>query len=293
MAFVVTNIEALRIESQSPLREMYKLSPYVWKTDRGYEILIRAVPHSEVPAEKIARIYHGRSHDGVCFEMGDESVIPPGPGEDDLDGCEDPTLAVVDGTYYVYYTGWNERRKRGQLLLASGPDLEHLEKRGVALASMHGRANPKEATIVQAADGSWRLFFEFARDDASKIGVARSDRVAGPWHVCEPLFDSRPETWDAWHLSTGPICESGASPVMFYNGATRKAEWRIGWIVFDGRYERVLARGADPILAAPAQREAEDTDIAFAASAVDDGLSIRLYYSIADKDMYCALIRAL
>lgn len=291
--FAVTNIEALQLDSRPPLREMYKLSPFVWRTQRGYEILIRAVPHSDNPAEKIARIYHGWSRDGLRFEMSDEPAISPGPAQDDIDGCEDPTLAIVDGTQYVYYSGWNERRKCGQLLLASGPDPEHLEKRGVALPSANGCENPKEATIVQAADGSWRLFYEFARDGASKIGVARSAGVAGPWKVCDPLFDSRPGTWDDWHLSTGPICENGASPVMFYNGASRKAEWRIGWVTFDANYQHAISRSIDPILAAPAQRAPEETDIAFAASAVDDGASIRLYYSIADKDMYCALIRRL
>ena len=28
-------------------------------------------------------------------------------------------------------------------------------------------------------------------------------------------------------------------PVMFYNGATRAAEWRIGWIVFDRLFTQV------------------------------------------------------
>jgi beta-1,2-mannobiose phosphorylase / 1,2-beta-oligomannan phosphorylase len=291
MAFAVTNIEALQIESRPPLRDMYKLSPFVWREQHGYDILIRAVPHSDNPAEKIARVYHGRSQDGVRFVMGDEPVIAPGPDEHDVDGCEDPTLAIVDGTYYVYYSGWNERLKRGQLLLACGPNVEHLEKRGVALTSSPQCQNPKEATIVRAADGSWRLFFEYASEGASKIGVAVSDDVAGPWRVEHSPFEAREDRWDSWHLSTGPVCDATTSPVMFYNGASRKTEWRIGWITFDECYHRTSARCTDPLLAPPAKRGPEDTDIAFASSAVDDGTTIRLYYSIADKDMYCALIR--
>lgn len=293
MRFAVTYIEALQIDCDPPLSKMYKLSPFVWKTQRGYEMLIRAVPHSEIPAEKIARIYHGWSEDGLRFRMGCEPVIAPGPDEDDLDGCEDPTLAIVDGTYYVYYTGWNERRKRGQLLLASGHDPEHLEKRGVALASLPECENPKEATIVSAADGSWRLFFEYANGGASKIGIAAGNAVTGPWHVFNAPFDARADNWDSWHLSTGPVCTQSAGPVMFYNGATRDAAWRIGWVSFDPSFERITGRSADPLIAPPAQREADATDIAFAASAIDAGESIALYYSIADKDMYCARIRRL
>lgn len=297
MQFAITSIEHLQIESRSPLSEMYKLSPFVWRdpqSSAGYQLLIRAVPHSENSAEKIARIYHGRSDDGIRFRMGDAPVIAPGPEPEDTDGCEDPTLTVCDGTYYVYYSGWNEREKQGQLLLATGSEIERLQKRGVSLASTAHRLNPKEATLVQAADDSWRLFFEYSENDASKVGIASSASPAGPWKVLDPLFEARPDSWDNWHLSTGPICSGEAStPVMFYNGATREAHWRIGWIAFDPKYTRVVGRSVDPIIAPPAEHDPGDTDIAFSASAVEEGDSIRLYYSIADKDMCCAFIRRL
>lgn len=48
-----------------------------------------------------------------------------------------------------------------------------------------------------------------------------------------------------------------------------------------------------PVARPPAERCAGDTDIAFAASAVEDPSPVRLYYSIADKDMLCATIRRL
>ena len=96
-----------------------------------------------------------------------------------------------------YYTGWNEHLKRGELLLASGSSLTRLEKRGIALPSMPSYLNPKEAEIVRADDGTWRLFFEYANDDRSKIGIASSDRVDGPWTVEKPLFEARPG-WDQW-----------------------------------------------------------------------------------------------
>jgi len=292
MSFVVTFIEPLTIHSESPLREMYKLSQFVWREGNEYHVLIRAVPHSENPAEKIARIYHGRSHDGLTFDMDAEPAISPGPSEDDKGGCEDPTLAIVDGTYYVYYSGWNEREKRGQLMLASGSAPDRLEKRGVALQSTSAQQNPKEATIAQAGDGTWRLFYEYACEDSSRIGIAAGPSVSGPWSPAGSPCEARPDSWDGWHLSTGPLCagDSGES-VMFYNGAGRDAHWRIGWVMFDKKLSRVTARSRDPILAPPAKREPHATDIAFAASAVEEDGAVALYYSIADKDMYRALIR--
>jgi hypothetical protein len=34
----------------------------------------------------------------------------------------------------------------------------------------------------------------------------------------------------------------GMLPVMFYNRATRAAEWRTGWVVFDRTFTRVVDR---------------------------------------------------
>jgi predicted GH43/DUF377 family glycosyl hydrolase len=77
---------------------------------------------------------------------------------------------------------------------------------------------------------------------------------------------------------------------MFYNGATRDAEWRIGWILFDDSYRSVIARGEEPIVRPPPPT-GDKTDIAFAASAIQTGDEIRLYYSISDLEMRCAALR--
>jgi predicted GH43/DUF377 family glycosyl hydrolase len=280
-------LDDVTFETSGELAGMYKLSPCVWQENGRFELLLRVVNRSENPAEKIARIHHGSSEDGLRFVLDDTPALAPGPdvpGAYDSGGCEDPTVARVAGIYYVYYTGWNEHLKRGELLLATGPDVNHLRKKGIALESSGQIINPKEATIVQAPDDTWRLFFEYANEGKSKIGLAQSPNVAGPWHVLPPPFERRPESWDSWHLSTGPIPESKTqNPVMFYNGATAAAQWRIGWIVFDADYTRALARSQQPLILPRVQRSADESDIAFAASSIwIDGV-IYLYYSVADQ----------
>ncbi len=284
--------QELSLECGPPLSEMYTLSPFVWKTGARWEILLRAVPRrDDHPALKIARVYYGQSQDGLHFAMDAAPMLMPGPGPNDLDGCEDPTVAVDSGTHFVYYSGWNEEAKQGVLLLATGPDAAHLEKRGVRLASTAQQANPKEATIVRAMDGTWRLFYEFAADDASQIGLASAPQVDGPWTVQTPLFHARPGGWDGWHLSTGPLLLNDPQcPVMFYNGATQDAHWRIGWVMFDADYTQVTARGEMPVIVPPPPVPPA-TDIAFAASAVEEGDTVYLYYSIADKEMFRAALR--
>ena len=284
--------EALTMEAMPPLSEMYTLSPFVWRKEEAWEVLLRAVPRrDDRPALKIARIYYGRSPDGLRFVMDKDPAIAPGPGTEDLDGCEDPTVAIDDGTHYVYYSGWNEQTRKGVLLLATGPNGAHLEKQGVRLASTPQQANPKEATIVRAPDGSWRLFYEFAAEGASQIGLASAPTAGGPWTVQTPLFYARPGHWDGWHLSTGPLLLGDPQrPVMFYNGATRDAHWRIGWVMFDADYTQVTARGERPLIVPPPPVPPA-TDIAFAASAVEQGSVIYLYYSVADQEMLRATLR--
>jgi predicted GH43/DUF377 family glycosyl hydrolase len=285
--FVLERDDEMSFASGPELAGMYKLSPYVWPDRGDYALLLRVVNADRDGTKKVARIHAGGSRDGVRFVLEDEAVIAPSEEASDADsgGCEDPTLAFVAGRYYVYYTGWNQHRKVGTLLLATGTKLSCLAKRGVALPSTDAVRNPKEATIVRASDGRWLLFFEFARDDRSRIGVAEAGTVEGPWRVLPVPFESRHGAWDAWHLSPGPIVETARGPVMFYNGATADAAWRVGWVRFDPGYRRVVARSGSPLLAPGDRRAAEDTDIAFAASALVERGLIRLYYSTADR--YC------
>ena len=292
--FRLGSLDEVTFRCSTELDESYKLSPCVWQEDGRFELLLRVVNYSDNPSEKVARIHYGTSTDGLEFTLFDEPAIAPEPDPNAFDngGCEDPTLAHVDGTYYVYYSGWNENLKRGELLLATGRDVQHLQKRGIALESSERAMNPKEATIVRVADGTWRLFFEYAHENKSKIGLARSNNVGGPWEVLEPLFEARPETWDSWHLSTGPILDSNPEfPIMFYNGATQDAHWRIGWVVFNENYTQVLQRSVDPLVFPHIKRRADDTDIAFAASALEIGDEVHLYYSVADQYVTRAIIR--
>jgi len=275
----------LELTDPGPLAEMYTLSPFVWRANGRYQLLLRAVNWAEREEDKVARIHYGESKDGLHFRMEHHPVIAPGPTPDDQDGCEDPTVAVVDDTLYVYYTGWNQAQKEGQLLLAAGSSPNQLQKRGVAIPSSEAFQNPKEASIAPCKDGTWRLFFEYATQGASRVGMAFADSVVGPWTIQAPPFTVRTGSWDSWHLSPGPILLSDHShPIMFYNGSTEEIAWRVGWLMFDAGYTPVVARCEEPLFT-PSPPDPGYRDIAFAASSVERGGDIWLYYSLADKDM--------
>ncbi|MGZ5791666.1 MAG: glycosidase, partial [Croceibacterium sp.] len=92
---------------------------------------------------------------------------------------------------------------------------------------------------------------------------------------------------------TGPVVQQpGFDPVMFYNGATIDARWRIGWISFDADYTRVTGRCVEPMLVPPPAAERSAADMAFAASTVIEGDMIALYFSLEDSTLRRAMVRA-
>ncbi len=291
--FNVKAIEPVTVGGPAALMARDLMSPYVWREDDGrWGLMVRATVRAGEPLTDTGEIWAGWSEDGAHFTMLDAPSLVPGPGDHDAGGVEDPTVVRRPEGYVVYYSGVLADHAHGELSYATGPSLDRLTKSGVALASSKSEGNTKEATVDRPADGQWRLFYEYAADDASRVGLALGPDVAGPWTEQPTPFMPRADSWDDWHLSTGPLLtDDPATPVMFYNGATRDARWRIGWVAFDAAYERVVARGIEPLLTPPPVADRSATDIAFAASVVVEGEAIWLYYSLEDRRLARALIR--
>ena len=291
--FSVETIEPVTVNGNERISARDLMSPYVWRADNGvYAMLVRVVPRPGETGDS-GTIWHATSPDGLHFTATDKPVLAPGPSRHDIGGCEDPTPVLCkDGSFVVYYTGVDPSRTHGEMLYASGPSLDRLEKRGVAMPNTPTQGNIKEATVDRTQAGGWRMFFEFAREGHSLVGLAEGGGIAGPWRDERELFTPRPLGWDAWHLSTGPLLTADKSrPVMFYNGATHDARWRIGWIAFDAEYTKVVDRCVEPVIGSPPSLGPNDADIAFAASVVIVGEQIWLYFSVSDRYLRRAIIR--
>ena len=152
----------------------------------------------------------------------------------------------------VFYTGVDGKREQGCLCVASRarprpPDQAEGPAPGARGRRQHqgghGRARGRRALpAVLRIRPRQRL--------AHRPRLA--DDPCGPWQVAADPFTVREDLWDTWHLSTGPIlARDGQPPVMFYNGATADARWRIGWIAFDENYTRVVDRCIEPLLVPP------------------------------------------
>lgn len=298
--FAVEAIEVIKLDIASGPEGLLAghdlLSPYVWDAEGCTRLLVRVLRNPLGATDPTGVIYAGKSDDGVFFEMERTPAILPGPRFVDAGGVEDPTVVIgTEPHLMVFYTGVDGERQQGSLLVATGPDLRHLTKEKVLLTAPEGQGNIKEATVTKGADGRYRMFYEYAQDNASRIGLALSDDLEGPWEPTgEDPFTVRENLWDTWHLSTGPILQAeGQPPVMFYNGATADARWRIGWVAFDENFTRVVDRCIEPMLIPPPPQQRAGTDIAFAASLLVRPDSIHLYYSLEDRLLRRALIRRL
>lgn len=295
VAYVVEQIDAVWLTAGEPLRSMDWMSPFVWMgNDKKLWMMMRGVPNPRGSYDATGIIWCGESEDGLTFNMDQRAVIVPGPEAIDAGGVEDPTVVQGDEGLAVYYTGVHRDRRQASMLHAAGPDPYRLIKREVILKAPSGEGSFKEATLLQAPDGSWRLFYEFARDESSRIGMARAEKLGVEWTAMHEMVPPREDSWDNWHLSPGPIVQRpGRDPVMFYNGATHDARWRIGWVTFDQHCECITDRGVEPLLVPPPATDREATDIAFAASAVlQPDRTIHLYYSLEDRKLARAIVRA-
>jgi predicted GH43/DUF377 family glycosyl hydrolase len=292
IGFAVDKIEPVKLDADALLRERQLMSPYVWRRNDGHlHMLVRAVPQPWDHDNITGRIWHGVSDDGgAAFKMEERPLIVPGPGDFDVLGCEDPTVVNTGDGLVVYYTGLDAKGD-AQMLYAAGRDIHHLEKKGMVFQSSTTEDNTKEATIERTKDGEWRLFYEFARNDASLIGLAVGAGPAGPWGEHSEPFAPRPDHWDSWHLSTGPLLANDQdTPIMFYNGATREPAWRIGWVAFSRDCKTVIARCDEPLITPPRPDPRAERDIAFAASLLAEEGKIVLYFSIHDRALFRAFI---
>lgn len=240
----------------------------MWEAEGKIRLLVRVLKNPLEPTDPTGIIYSGQSDDGLFFTMDPSPAIAAGPEEIDAGGVEDPAVVIGSEPHLlVFYTGVDSKRAQGSLLAASGPDLTRLTKDKVLLTAPEGEGNIKEATVAQGPT---------AAGECSTNTRATAPRALG---------------WRSW---TGSIlARRGEPPVMFCNGATADARWRIGWIAFDENYTPVVDRCIEPLLVPPPPKERAGIDIAFAASCLDRAPDILLYFSLEDRLLRRATVRRL
>lgn len=306
-------VEAERISAE-PLLGPSKEPALAWASNgrfnptavqRGNKI---ALLFRAIDAKGTSRIGYAESSDGVHFEVRPEPILSPEASYEKDGGVEDPRVVLIDGTYYMTYTGYNKRD--AQLCLATSKDLVHWERKGVLMPAYKGTWNTqwtKSGAIVPwRVQGKWWMYYMGTRTDADgksrdHMGLASStDLVHWTDATDTPVLERRPGAFDSRVMEPGPSpIRTPKGILLLYNGANEKLVYGPGWILFDADDPRkVIARSDGPFLLPQLPWEMTGTvpNVVFLEGAVetsrsDSRIELRGYYGAADRFIGAMRIR--
>ena len=248
--------------------------------------------------DKVSRLGLATSDDGLHFVQEPDPVLEP---QEDYEshGCEDPRLTLVDGTYYLTYTGFTGTT--ALLCLATSTDLRTWQRHGPlfpeldtwrtlawARARRGTRPHNKAGGIVPVqVGGRWHMYV-----GEGAIYHATSEDLL-TWTVGdEPLVEGRAGTWDQDLVEVGaPPVVHGDRLVMLVNGARivsvdeQLVDYRCGAVAFDlADPTRLVARDDEPWLApsTPEERSGLVPNVTFVEGLVAFHGSWFAYYGQSD-----------
>jgi predicted GH43/DUF377 family glycosyl hydrolase len=238
-----------------------------------------------------SRLGYAESTDGIDFTRRPEPVLYPENDYEKNGGVEDPRLVLINGTYYLTYTGYN--KKDAQLCLATSPDLVHWERKGVILPAYKGNWNvgwTKSGAIVpEKINGHyWMYWLGTAADKTDQMGLSYSDDLVHWTEATDtPVLPSRQGMFDARVVEPGPppiLTSQGI--VLVYNGADDHLVYRTGVAIFDRHDPRKLISRTDRPIFAPEkewEKVGQVPNVVFVEGLSRKGDRFLFYYGAADK----------
>jgi predicted GH43/DUF377 family glycosyl hydrolase len=258
-------------------------------------------------ARMISRIGYADSVDGLHFKVRQQPVLEPEGPYEKGGGVEDPRLVLINGTYYLTYTGYNG--KDAQLCLATSKDLIHWRRKGVILPAYKGTWNTKwtksGAILPQKVKGRWWMYYLGTRSDADSqerdyMGVASSADLLH-WADASPgpVMARRPGTFDSRVMEPGPApILTKAGILLLYNGASDSLVYGPAWALFDREDpSKLLARADKPFLLPGLEWEKKGVvpNVIFLEGAIvnvlPDGFEATAYYGAADHVVGAARLK--
>ena len=238
-----------------------------------------------------SRLGYAESADGIHFTRRPEPVLSPENDYEKDGGVEDPRLVLINGTYYLTYTGYN--KKDAQLCLATSPDLVHWARKGIILPAYKGKWNvawTKSGVIVpEKINGHyWMYWLGTGADKTDQMGLSYSDDLVHWTEATDtPVLPSRPGMFDARVVEPGPppiLTAKGI--VLVYNGADDHLVYRTGVAIFDRHDPRKLMQRTDQPIFAPEkdwEKLGQVPNVVFVEGLSRTGDRFLFHYGGADK----------
>jgi predicted GH43/DUF377 family glycosyl hydrolase len=239
----------------------------------------------------LSRLVVATSDDGLTgWRVDPTRGLEPDPSSfEEMWGVEDPRITVIDGTYYIVYTGYSEG---GPLVcLATTSDFVTFERHGVMMPP-----EDKDAALFpRTFDGRWALLHRPAPATpglGAHVWLSWSPDLRHWGNARILLAARRGGWWDANKVGIGPpplATEQGW--LLGYHGVRQTASgsiYRMGLALLDLEDPRVvLARSSEWVLgpAADYERRGDVDNVVFPTGWVldDDGDVLRIYYGAADS----------
>jgi predicted GH43/DUF377 family glycosyl hydrolase len=220
----------------------------VVKDGSVYRMLFRAVGD-----DWVSRLGLAESEDGVSFTIASPPVLAPSY-QWEANGCEDPRMVKIDGTYYVTYTAYDGTTARAAL--TSSTNLKVWDERRLLFPNLDNLQREdfptdwsKAAAIYpQKINNKYYLFF-----GDNHIWAAVSDDLVSWEPLLQPVLSSRDGYFDSAYVEMGPPpIDTPQGWLVLYHGIDRfdnQRTYSLGAALFDKDDPlRLIWRSQTPIL---------------------------------------------
>ncbi|NLF87923.1 glycosidase [Candidatus Bathyarchaeota archaeon] len=201
--------------------------------------------------DHISRLGYASSSDGYNFnERSPDPIFIP-TNEQEIDGCEDPRLTVLDDKLVLAYTAFGNyvREKVFQVALTSINLTDFLAKNWAwkkSVYSFPGIRNKNAFLMPQKIGGDYILFHRLDPD----ICIAKSSDIENDWCELRFVMGPRLKMWDSWKVgTTGPPLLLNEGWLMIYHGVDFDKRYCLGVALLDRDDPgEVIYRYTEPIL---------------------------------------------
>jgi predicted GH43/DUF377 family glycosyl hydrolase len=215
------------------------------------------------------------SVDGLSWSRLDKPVLSYG-AEYETRGVEDPRVTLLDGVFYMTYTGYSVHGTRASI--ARSRNLIDWERVCVALP---GEDNKDHALFPARVGGRYCMFHRREPD----VWIAYSDDLVS-WGDHRRVFGPR-TGWESLKVGiSGPPIRVAQGWLLVYHGVDDEMVYRQGVALLDARDPtRVLARPAECVLEPrePWEHLGEVPHVVFSCATLAVGDELWIYYGGADR----------
>ena len=235
-----------------------------------------------------------RSEDGAAFKVENKPCLTPEMHEQFCEyvewGVEDPRVTLLNGRYYILYTGYSKNAPL--VMMAETSDFENFHLHGPITEP----SNKDAALFPEKINGFyWKIDRPSAKESQGDMWINKSPDLIH-WGGYRLLMSGKKGTWEETKigLSSQPV-KTEKGWLLLYHGVRSLGQipiYKLGVLLLDADEPwRLLGRSQYPILAPETsyERNGDVNNVVFSTGwIVEPGGEVKIYYSGADVNVCLA-----